>query len=689
MNELSKLITRDISWLSFNHRVLQEAKDKRVPLYERIKFLAIYSSNLDEFFRVRVASLRSFKQLKKNTRKELGLKPKKELKEIRKIVGEQQTEFGRIFREEILPELEANRIFLIQNQDYNDEQQAFAKKFFFEKLYAHLKVHELKDGVDTAPFLKNKALYFVVQTEEEGLIYLVNIPSDKFQRFVALPGDGGHYITFLDEIIHHNLEELLQQKIGGAYSVKLSRDAEVYIDDEYSGDLLEKLKKGLEERNVGLPTRFLYDSHMPEDLLAKLKSWFDLTKYDLIPGARHHNFNDFFGFPDPTENPALHNTPMPPLPNPELEDASSIMDEMEQKDILLHFPYQKYDYVPQLIREAADDPEVESIKITLYRVASRSNVVEGLLYALEKGKSVVVFIEAKARFDEESNLYWGEELEKAGGRVYYSYPGIKVHTKLLLITRKGDNEKRYFAYLGTGNFNEKTARLYCDHALLTTKKKLGSEVNQVFEILERKLIVPKCKHLLVAPFTLKDEFINLINQEIENARAGKDAYMILKMNSLEEPEMIEKLYEASQAGVRIRMIVRGICCLRPGIKGLSENIEITSIVDRFLEHARVYIFGNGGQEKLYIASADWMNRNLHRRIEVAIPIYDENLHQELRHIINLQLADNTKARVINATQSNHYVRTAKGAQPYRSQIDIYAALKKKLVVVEGEEMEEI
>ncbi len=688
MNELDKMMTRDISWLSFNHRVLQEAKDKRVPLYERIKFLAIYSSNLDEFFRVRVASLRSFKQLKKNTRKELGLKPKRELKEIRKIVGEQQSEFGRIFREEILPELEANQIFLIRNHQFNADQQAFAKKYFFEKLYAHLKVQELKDGVDTAPFLKNKALYFVVQTEEDGLIYLVNIPSDKFQRFVELPGSEGHYLTFIDEIIHANLEELLQQKIRGAYSVKLSRDAEIYIDDEYSGDLLEKLKKGLEDRNVGLPTRFLYDSDIPEELLMQLKSWFQLTKYDLIPGARHHNFNDFFAFPDPTGNPQLHNPPMPPLPHPELEGAPSIMEKMGEKDILLHFPYQKYDYVPQLIREAADDPLVTSIKITLYRVASRSDVVDGLLYALEKGKSVVVFIEAKARFDEESNLYWGEALEKAGGRVYYSYPGIKVHTKLLLITRKKEDKKEYYAYLGTGNFNEKTARLYCDHALLTTQKKMGSEVNQVFEILERKLIVPKCKHLLIAPFNLKDEFIKLIDQEIQNARSGKEAYMILKMNSLEEPEMIKKLYEASQAGVRIRMIVRGICCLRPGIKGMSEHIEVTSIVDRFLEHARVYIFGNGGQEKLYIASADWMNRNLHRRIEVAIPIYDESLHQELRHLINLQLADNTKARVINATQSNHYVSTAKGAKPYRSQVDIYEALKKKLAVVGNEEMEE-
>ncbi|GJM32803.1 MAG: polyphosphate kinase [Saprospiraceae bacterium] len=681
MNETSQFFTRDLSWLSFNHRVLQEAKDKSVPLYERIKFLAIYSSNLDEFFRVRVASLRSFKQLKKNTRRELGVKPKKELREIRKIVGEQQTEFGRIFREEILPELESHQIFLIDDQQFDKHQQAFAKQFFLDNLSDHIEVHTLDEGANSAPFLKNKALYFVVQTAEDNNILLINIPSEKSARFVELPGTDGHYLTFIDDIIRFNLSEIIKKPIKAAYAVKISRDAEIYIDDEYSGDLLEKLKKGLDDRNVGLPTRFLYDSTMPDDLLAQLKTWFDLTKYDLIPGAGHHNFNDFFGFPDPTNNQQLHNVPMPPLPHPELENATSLLEKIDEKDILLHFPYQRYDYIPQLIREAADDPDVKSVKITLYRVASRSAVVEALLYALEKGKSVMAFIEAKARFDEESNLYWGGELEKAGGRIYYSYPGIKVHTKLLLITRKEADKKKYYAYLGTGNFNEKTARLYCDHALLTSKQKMGAEVNQVFDILERKLIVPKCKHLMIAPFHLGEGFMKMIDQEIANARAGKDAYMILKMNSLEDPDIIQKLYEASQAGVRIRMIVRGICCLIPGVKGQSENIEITSIVDRFLEHARVYIFGNDGKEKIYTASADWMSRNLHRRIEVAIPIYDEDLHQELRHIINLQLADNTKARVINATQSNHYVSTPNGAKPYRSQMDIYAFLKKKVMGV--------
>jgi len=671
---------RDISWLSFNHRVLQEAKDKQVPLYERIKFLAIYSSNLDEFYRVRVASLRSFRDLKKKTRRKLDLevKPRKELKEIRKIVQEQQEAFGRIFREEILPELEAHGIHLARDVDFSEEQQAFARKYFFEKVYPLVANPVFPALEDKAPFLKNRGLYFIIELEEAEQMAIVEIPSEALPRFVPLPSHGqGHYIAFLDDIVRFNLEELLGRPFRGAYSVKLSRDAELYIDDEYSGDLLEKLKKSLDKRHAGLPTRFLYDSDMPESLLKRLREWCGLSKDDLIPGARYHNFNDFFGFPDPTHNESFLYPPMPPLPHPELEGLEQIIPFLRQKDAMLHLPYQKYDYVPQLIEEAANDPQVAAIKITLYRVAARSAIVDSLLKARKNGKDVTAFIEAKARFDEASNIYWGEQLEKAGAFVFYSYPGIKVHTKLLLIQRREDKGIRNYAYLGTGNFNEKTARLYSDHALLTGDPRLAGEVAQIFLLLEKKMLIPRCSHIFVSPFTTRNRFAGLIEREIEHARNGKAAYLILKMNSLEDPAMIEKLYEASCAGVKIQLIIRGICCLKPGVEGMSENIEAVSILDRFLEHARVYIFGNGGQELMYTASADWMTRNLDHRVEAVMPIYDPQVYAELRHIIDLQLSDNTKARWIDAEQSNAYKK--QGEEMVRAQWDTYAFLERKVL----------
>lgn len=674
-------IKRDTSWLSFNHRVLQEAMDKSVPLYERIKFLAIYSSNLDEFYRVRVASLRSFKQLKKKTRKKLDLvvKPKRELKQIRKIVQEQQEIFGRLFREDILPELEQAGIHLVPSEAYTEAQEAFARQYFFEKVYPCLHPVFFEEEAPL-PFLENRSLYFVVQLADDSRLALVSIPSDDLPRFQALPAaePGQFYLTFLDDIIRANLEALLDAPIAGAYAIKLSRDAELYIADEYAGDLLQKIRDSLEERNIGLPTRFLYDSRMPDELLAILKDKLNLSKHDIIPGARYHNFNDFFAFPNPTERPELHDEELPPLAHPELEAAGSLMAYLSKQDAMLHFPYQRYDYIPRLIREAAADPQVQSLKITLYRVASRSAVVEGLLAALKQGKRVMAFIEAKARFDEAANLYWGEELEKAGAKVIYSYPGIKVHTKLLLIKREEGGGTRHYAYLGTGNFNEKTARLYCDHALLTADARLADEVGQVFDLLERRILMPNCQHLFVSPFTTRTRFVALLDREIAEAKAGRKAYAILKMNSFEDPGMVAKIYEACQAGVQVKMIVRGICCAVPGLDGLSENLEVISIVDRFLEHARVYIFGNAGREEIYLASADWMTRNLDRRVEVVFPIYDEGIAQEIRHIVDLQLQDNTKARVLNAAQNNPY--HYRGGELVRAQLAIYEWLAEEVGV---------
>jgi len=684
------LIERDVSWLYFNERVLQEAEDNSVPLFERIKFLAIYSSNLDEFFRVRVASLRSFKQLKKKTRKSLDLRPKKQLKQIRKRVQQQQNRFGRVFREEILTRLAKEGIHLRSNEEYSVGQYDFTQKYFRETVRPLLTLQPLSPEGEIPPFLKNRSLYFVTRVhpeqEETPQYWLINIPTESLARFVVLPTlqKDRFEISFLDDIIRCHLQECFELSLDGLYSIKLSRDAELYIDDEFEGDLLEKLKNSLEERNVGLPTRFLYDARMPEDFLKEMKSLFHLKKDDLIPGARYHNFNDFFSFPDPLRRDNLHDEPLPPLPHPELEEADSLMQAILQKDHLLSFPYQKYDYVIDLIEEAATDPRVLAIKITLYRVAGRSAVMEALLKACEAGKRVTVFVEAKARFDEESNLYWGNQLQAAGAKVFYSYPGIKVHTKLLLIemAKEGNPEPHFLAYLGTGNFNEKTARLYGDHALLTAQQLLTEEVNQVFALLERKILKPECKTLFVSPFTLRPRFEDLIDQEINLAKKGKKAYMILKMNSLEDPAMIGKLYEASQAGVKIQLIVRGICCLLPGLPEWSENIEGISIVDRFLEHARVYIFGNDGKEKIYLASADWMTRNLDRRVEVAFPILDKKIAATIRHIIDLQLRDNTKARILDPENQNRYREAKKGDPHIRSQVVIYQHFKKKIAALQ-------
>lgn len=667
MTKETPFIERDISWLAFNGRVLQEAQNPTVPLYERIKFLAIYSSNLDEFFRVRVASLRSFRKLNKKTRQEMELRPKRLLKELRQLVQEQQVEFGKVFREELIPGLKENNIHLIDNRSFTATQKEFALKYFKDNILPELKWTEIKK--ESVPFLENKVLYLAAQFDNKEELGCFKIP-DK-QRFVELPPENGQYfICFIDDVLRVGLRDhFAEENIVDTFSVKMSRDAEMYIDDEYEGDLLDKIKKGLEEREVGLPARFLYDASMPEETLKKLKSLFQLTKNDLIPGARYHNFNDFFAFPDPTNNSALHYQPMPPLPHLELEKLKELLPAISEKDYLLHFPYQKFDYTTQLIEEAANDPAVEFLKVTLYRVATKSSVAECLLKALENGKKVNVFIEAKARFDEESNLFWGNRLSEAGANVRYSFPGIKVHTKLLLIGRREAGNLRHYAYIATGNFNEKTARIYSDFALLTADPRLADEVSQVFEMLEGNVILPKAKNVLVAPHTLRVGLEKLINKEIASAREGGEAWMILKLNSLEDEGMMGKLIEASQAGVKIKIICRGICRLVPGVNGLTENIEITSIVDRFLEHARVYVFCADGKEKLYLASADWMTRNLSRRVEVAFPIFDGQLKKTIREIIDFQLNDNVKARHIDAGNSNRYVSNS-GVE-VRAQMETY------------------
>lgn len=680
------LIKRDTSWLHFNARVLQEAADPRVPLYERIKFLAIFSSNLDEFYRVRVASLRQFKKLDKADRRELfSFKPKKELKTIRKMVHEQQEQFGQIFREDILPALKAENIHLIHGEEMTVKQRRFANDYFDERVQPHLELHWLPenwvDGVALS-FLKSGQLCLAVEMDETDAreneeVALVPIPSKQTPRFIVLPpaedNPEGYYVIFLDSMIRANLSRWLDRKVAFAYSFKLSRDAELYIRNEFDGELHRKIEKRLAAREDGLPTRFLFDDNMPAWMRRRLKKTLGLSKYDMIPGGRYHNFNDFFSYPLPPGREDLAYPDFPPLPHPRLEGDDGVMASMEASDLLLHFPYQRYDYVPRLIREAAAHPEVTKIQITLYRVAGKSAVVTELLNALQQGKKVSAFVETKARFDEASNLYWGKQLEQAGAYVRYSYPAVKVHTKLLHIKRIAeDGREIHYTYVGTGNFNEKTARIYTDHALLTCRPRIGKDVQQVFQLLKGKLILPNCKKLLVAPFTLARGIEDMIAAEVERAKRGETAYLFFKMNSLEDERMIGKIRAAAAAGVEVRLIVRGICRLYPTAE---DNIEIISIIDRFLEHARVFIFGNGDVEKVYMGSADLMERNLHRRVEVVTPIEDPLLRLELRRVMDMQWRDNQKARILSAERLNEFRKNGEGV--FRAQEDIYRYFERR------------
>jgi len=679
----TRYLNREIAWLSFNHRVLQEAKDKRVPLYERIQFMAIFSSNLDEFYRVRVASLRYLLELKRKIQKKIEFDPVLLLTQIHKIVDSHQEELGNIFRNEILKELENNYIHLINEAQLNHGQKKFVEQYFKNEVLPYLQPSFLfKNSVNY--FLKNQAIYLTVRliskiaagpiTSNRNIkakYALLEIPTRFLPRFIVLPQSGKNkYIIFLDDVIRHNLSLIFPgYNIDSVYSIKLTRDAEIYIDDEFSGDLLFKIKKGIQKRNTGVPARFLYDNNMSANQVKFLRSVFLLNKEDLVPGGRYHNFSDFFSFPNLGQK-SLQNKSLPVLKIPQFENTKSIFDEIRNKEFLVNYPYHNYNYIIHFLQEAAADKDVSAINITLYRVASDSKIIQSLIKAAKNGKQITVFVEIKARFDEESNIRWAAALENAGVRVLYSFPGLKVHSKLCLIERKD----KLYAYLSTGNFNEKTAKIYTDFGFFTSDAKLTLEIKQVFDYLKGEIKECKYKYLLVAPFNMRKKLTKLISNEIKIAKKGGKAEIILKINSLQDQKLIEKLYEASNAGVRIRIIVRGICCLVPGVKGLSENIEIISIVDRFLEHTRVFIFNNNGDEKYYIASADWMKRNLSRRIEVGFPIYNNVIKKQLRGIIDIQLNDNMKARIIDKNQKNKY-RKSNDEAFIQSQIEIFEYLK--------------
>ncbi|RMF02638.1 MAG: polyphosphate kinase 1 [Bacteroidetes bacterium] len=675
-------IERDISWLSFNYRVLQEAKSPSVPLFERIKFLAIYSSNLDEFFRVRMANHRNLIRIGKKTRRELDISPKQTVRTIQKIVNAQQEEFGRIFADRIIPELRRHGILLKRRLDLDAEQRDFVENYFRDHMLPFVQpVLLVKNKI--RPFLNNAQLYLAISMKDREVkdapndYALVKIPSDHLPRFIQLPSPPGEYhLIMLDDIVRHSVSWMFPgYDIVDTYSIKLTRDAELYIDDEFSGDLISKIRQSLAKRHVGPASRFVYDREMPEPLLENLKDIFGLDRYDLLKEGRYHNNFDFFQFPtfglDHLKNPEL-----PPLPYKPLEAAKDYFGAIRQKDHLIHVPYQSYGSVVRFFEEAAKDPAVTHIKIVQYRVARKSRIMNALMAAVEAGKQVSVFIEVKARFDEEANLRWGEKLEKAGVTVHYSFPGVKVHSKLALVRRDEEGGPRMYTYLSTGNFHEETARVYADLGIFTADERLVNEVARVFSYLETvKLPEQPFEHLLVGQFNLRTALEEKIDYEIEQAKAGKPASMILKMNSLQDRRMIAKLYEASQAGVKIQMIIRGICCLVPGKQGWSENIHAISIVDRFLEHARVFVFHHGGQEQVYLSSADFMTRNLSYRIETAFPVYDPEIKAEILEVLQLQLADNVKARVLDEGLTNAYYKSGEDLA-IRSQIETYYHVKR-------------
>ncbi len=667
---------RDLSWLRFNHRVLQEAADKRNPLYERIKFLSIFSSNLDEFFRVRVSDIRQIKKLNKPLRKRLITKPNRLLKEIKKQVDIQQSAFGSIFNEDIIPQLASEGVHLIGYEDFSKEQIEIAVNYYHGSLKPIIEINCNSCSETKQVFVKNETLYLTAKISQEEFA-MVEIPQTEARFFVFPKKEGNSnqkekpsfYITFIDDILKYNLaKEFSGKDKVNFHSIKISRDAELYIEDEFSGNLMEKIKAALPKRDTGQATRILIDPEIPMEFQEVLKKALEVSHMDIVHGGRYHNFRDFMTFPNPTKK-NLSNKELSPLPHPILANCESIFDEIDKKDQLLHFPYQSFEPIIKWMEEAANNPCVKTIKLTIYRTAEESPLNDAIALAIKNGKEVTIFIEVKARFDEQNNLKWGNIFYENGARVIYSYPDIKVHSKILYIEREIAGKIKRYAYIGTGNFNEKTAKLYTDFALMTTHKTITNDLKKVFMLLERDMIVPKTKELLVAPFSARRIFTEMVEREIELANDGKEGLVILKMNSLEDKSMIKELYKASNAGVKVRLLIRGMCCLIPGIKGQSENIYITSVVDRFLEHGRVYIFGNDGDERVFFGSADWMTRNLTHRIEVVTPILDPDHKKTIRDIIDIELADNVKARIVDAEQRNEYVTNSE--KNIQSQVAIY------------------
>jgi polyphosphate kinase len=678
----NRFINREISWLSFNDRVLQEAADPTNPLVQRMRFLGIFSNNQDEFFRVRVATVRRIAAFK-GKKKLIGNKTPFELiQEIQNIVVKQQSKFERIYSE-LIEELERYNIYVINETQLNEEQGKFVVDFYNENIRPVL-IPIMLQHTKEFPYLRDEPIYFAVKLIKKGApsqtkYALLDLATEILPRFVVLPRIGKKkYIIILDDIVRYCLEDIFsffEYDSIEAYTIKITRDAELDIDDDISKSFMEKMSLSLEKRKKGQPVRFVYDESMPEDLLDYFKNRMKFGKEDnIIAGGRYHNFKDFIHFPN--IGPAhLENKARKPVPPMHFKAQQSILKEIKKRDHILHYPYQSFRYFVDMLREAAIDPKVTTIQITLYRVAKKSMVMNTLINAARNGKNVVVLIELQARFDEKANINWSNRLQELGIKVIHGIPGLKVHSKLALITRKVNRKLEHYAYIGTGNFQENTAKIYCDEGLFTSNKNITSDVVKVFEFFDKNYKQHVFNHIILSPFTTRKHFIYHIDKEIANVRKGNKGYMVIKINSLVDEEMMDKLYEASQAGVEIKLIVRGICSIKPGVPGLSENIEAISIVDKFLEHSRIFYFYDGGKESMYISSADWMVRNLDRRIELTCPVYDQEIKKELKQMLKIQLRDNVKARILDEVQDNKYIRN--GKKRVRAQDAYYNYLKRR------------
>ncbi|PSL19544.1 polyphosphate kinase 1 [Chitinophaga ginsengisoli] len=677
------LYDRDLSWLSFNYRVLCMAKSEDVPLYERIKFLSIFSSNLDEFFRVRMPAVLTVNKLLHRNPDVAGediLSPDT-LPAIQQEINRQLGEFGRTLTGKLLPALKSYNIHLYYNEPLHTLHLEPLREYFLTKVLSFLQPLWLRKKKPEEVFLENNQLYLVVSLTEDTTpdmqqYALVNIPSASLPRFIELPAlDNVYYIAMLDDVIRENVGFLFPgYTVTGCYSIKITRDAETDMN-ELASDILEQVETMIQKRELGIPTRFLFDATMPLALQKLLAVYFHILPEEMVEGGRYHNLKDLNDLPMPVKSPAFSYPKQPSIQVPALENVSRLLDEVAKRDILLHAPYQRYDYILRFFNEAAVDPNVQEIYITLYRIASSSQIANALISAAHNGKQVTVFVELKARFDEANNIRWAKKMKAAGVKIIYSIPGLKVHAKIALVKRRRGYQWDYAGLMATGNFNETTARFYTDHVMMTAHPGITQELELLFLYLQAREQPVKYKfltfqHLLVAQFNMMDRFKELINREIENARTGKPARIIIKLNNLQEKEMIASLYAASQEGVTVDLIARSICCLVPD-QPESSNIRVRRIVDRYLEHARVFIFHNNGNEEVYMGSADWMNRNLHRRIEVVFPVYDPQLQAQLKEIIRLQLADNTNAVKLDAEIRNIDIAPEEGVPRVNAQQAIY------------------
>lgn len=680
-----KTIPRDISWLAFNGRVLQEAADETVPLWERIRFLGIFSNNLDEFFRVRVATLKRMIEFGSKAKMHLEQNPEKILEEIQMTVLNQQSEFNRIW-EGILEEMKEQKIFLISEKDLNTEQQQFVQRYYDEEVSQNV-IPLMIESIPDLPYLRDKSIYLgVVMSKKESALKrmysIIEVPTRVQSRFVVLPSpDDEHHIILLEDVIRFNLPEIFSyfgydQYHSGVF--KVTKDAEIDLDSDISTTLIQKIEKGLKNRRKGKPVRFIYDKEMDPGLLEFLIRKFNLTKRDnIIPGGRIHNFREFMDFP---RDIFTHKSKRRrPFYHPALIE-NRVTDVVLEKDVMLHFPYHSFNPVIDLLREAAIDPDVTSIKITAYRLARQSRIINALINAVRNGKQVTVMLELRARFDEEANLEWKKTLEDEGVKVLIGIPNMKVHAKICVIRKRVQDKIVQYGFISTGNLNESTAKVYADHCLLTSKADIMADANRIFNYIEHyktgNHFLKACKTIIPSPGIVRKEIIKMIHTEVKAALRGNPARITAKMNSLSDQEIISELYDAAKAGVEINLIIRGIFCMVTDDIKFDKPIKALSIVDEYLEHARVWIFHNGGREKIFISSADWMVRNIDHRVEATCPIFDESIKKELKDIINIQLHDNVKARRLNNNLANEYVE-ADGVQ-VRSQIETYNYLHNKI-----------